>query len=78
MIYTCFFCLSIRALEQEGREDHQRRFLQYNPEVQDTVIHLKVDEEQWRIARGSKRQAGGYGPHAHYLSGLRYTDAPHT
>ena len=31
--------------------------------VRDTVIHLNVDEEQWRIARGSKRQASGYGPH---------------
>ena len=25
--------------------------------VQDTVIHLGVDEEQWRITQGSKRQA---------------------
>ena len=30
---------------------------------QNTVAHLKVDEEQWRAAQGSKRQAGGYGPH---------------
>ena len=25
--------------------------------VQDTVVHLGVDEEQWRITQGSKRQA---------------------
>ena len=25
--------------------------------VQDTVIHLEVDEEQWKITQGSKRQA---------------------
>ena len=25
--------------------------------VQDTVIHLEVDEEQWKVTQGSKRQA---------------------
>ena len=25
--------------------------------VQDTVVHLEVDEEQWKITQGSKRQA---------------------
>ena len=47
----------------------------------DTGIHLKVDEEQWRITRGSNRQAGGSGPLrplAHNLSKLKRTDAPHT
>ena len=47
--------------------------------VQDTVIHLEVDEEeQWEITQGSKRQAKRTGFHAQYLSGLRHTDAPHT
>ena len=46
--------------------------------LRNTGIHLRVDDEQWRIARGSKRQAGGSGPLAHYLSRLRRTDAPHT
>ena len=48
--------------------------------VRDTGIHLKVrvDEERWRIARGNKRQAGGSGPIAHFLSRLRRTDAPYT
>ena len=46
--------------------------------VQDTVIHLKVDEEQWEITQGSKRQAERTGFLAQYLSGLRPTDAPHT
>ena len=32
--------------------------------VQDTVIHLEVDEEQWRkITKGSKRQAMGMIPY---------------
>ena len=35
-------------------------------------MHLKVDEEQqWRIAQGSKNQVDGYGPHVRNLSGLR-------
>ena len=34
--------------------------------VRDTDIHLKVDEEQWRIARESKRQVGGSGPLTRY------------
>ena len=46
--------------------------------IQDTSIHLKVDEEQWRIARESKRQAGGSGHHARYLSRLRHAEAPHS
>ena len=46
--------------------------------VRDTVIHLEVDEEQWEITQGSKRQAERTGFLAQYLSGLRHTDAPHT
>ena len=34
--------------------------------VRNTAIHRRVDEEQWRIVRGSKRQAGGSGPLSHY------------
>ena len=30
--------------------------------VRDTGIRLKVDEEQWKIAQESKRQASGYDP----------------
>ena len=48
------------------------------PKVRGTGIHLKVDEEQWRITRGSKRQAGGSGPLAHYMSKLKRIDTPHT
>ena len=49
-------------------------------QVRDTGIHLKVDEEQMAdlTRKYGKRQAGGTGSLAHYLSGLRYTDAPHT
>ena len=46
--------------------------------VQDTVIHLKVDEEQWEVTQGSKRQAERTGSLAQYLSGLRHTDDLHT
>ena len=38
--------------------------------VQDTVIHLEVDEEQWEITQGSKRQAERTGFLVQYLSGL--------
>ena len=40
---------------------------------QNTSVHLKVDEEQWRNAQGSKKQASGYGPHVRNLSRLRHT-----
>ena len=46
--------------------------------VKNFVIHLAVDEEQWEITQGSKRQAGRTGFLAQYLSGLRHTGAPHT
>ena len=38
--------------------------------VQDTVIHLEVDEEQWEVTHGSKSQAERIGFLAQYLSGL--------
>ena len=53
-------------IETGTAEDHDDENL-HNPEtVQDAVIHLGVDEEQWAITQGSKRQPkpGGYGPHA--------------
>ena len=46
--------------------------------VQDTVIHLEVDEEQWEVTQGSKSQAEIAGFLAQYLPVLRHTDAPHT
>ena len=43
--------------------------------VQDTVIHLEVDEEQWEITQGSKRQAKWvWSPRT--MSGLRLPDTP--
>ena len=41
-----------------------------------TGVHLKVliDEEEWRIAQGSKMRASGYGPHVCNLSALRLPD----
>ena len=44
--------------------------------VQDIVIHLEVDEEQWAITQGSKRQARWvWSPRT--MSGLRLPDTPH-
>ena len=45
---------------------------------QNISVRLKVDEEQWMIARRSKRQAVGSGALARYLSRLRHTHALHT
>ena len=46
------------------------------PIVQDTVIHLEVDEEQWKITQGSKRQAKWVWS-TRTMSGLRLPDTPH-
>ena len=44
--------------------------------LQDIVIHLEVDEEQWAITQGSKRQARWvWSPRT--MSGLRLPDTPH-
>ena len=53
-------------IETSTAEDHDDVNL-HNPEtVQDAVIHLEVDEEQWAITQGSivRGKPGGYGPHA--------------
>ena len=64
-------------IETRTAEDHDDENL-HNPEtVQDAVIHLEVDEEQYAITQGGKRQAERTGFLAPYLSGLRHTDAPH-
>ena len=45
-------------------------------QVRDTGIHLEVDEEQWKITQGSKRQAKWvWSPRA--MSGLRFPDTRH-
>ena len=41
----------------ENREDHDVDIFNIIQKVQDTVIHLTVDEEQEEITQGSKRQA---------------------
>ena len=44
--------------------------------VQDTVIHLEVDEGQWKTTQGSKRQAKWvWSPRT--MSGLRLPDTLH-
>ena len=60
----------------EDREDHGVDFFNIIQKVQDTVIHLEVDKEQWKITQGSKRQAKwAWFPRA--MSGLRLPDIPH-
>ena len=63
-------------IETSTAEDHDDENLR-NPEtVQDAVIHLEVDEEQWAITQGSKRQARWvWSPRT--MSGLRLPDTPH-
>ena len=60
----------------EEREDPDVDIFNINQNVQDTVIHVEVDEEQWRkITKGSKRQATWvWFP---TMSGLRFPDTPH-
>ena len=63
----------------ENREGHDVDIFNIIQKVQDTVIHLEVEEEQWEVTQESKRQqAERTGFLAQYLSGLRHTDAPHT
>ena len=60
-------------IETSTAEDHDDENL-HNPEtVQDAVIHLEVDEEQWAITQGRKRQARWvWSPRM--MSGLRLPD----
>ena len=59
------------------REDHNDvDIFNIIQKVQDTVIHLEVDEEQWKITQGSKRQPKWvWSPRA--VSCLRLPDTPH-
>ena len=60
----------------EDRVDHDVDIFNIIQRVQDTVIHLEVDEEQWKITQGSKRQAKWVrSPRA--MSCLRLPDTPH-
>ena len=60
----------------EGQEDPDVDIFNISQNVQDTVIHLGVDEEQWKITQGSKRQAQWvYSPRP--TSGLRLPGTPH-
>ena len=59
----------------ENREGHDADIFIIQ-KVQDTVIHLEVDEEQWEITQGSKRQARWvWSPRT--MSGLQLPDTPH-
>ena len=64
-------------IETSTAEDHDDENLHDPETVQDAGIHLEVDEEQWAITQGSKRQARWvWSPRT--MSGLRLPDTPHT
>ena len=65
-------------VETRIKRTHDVDILNVIQKVQDTVIHLEVDEEQWKITQGSKRQAKWvWSPRT--MSGLRLPDTgtPH-
>ena len=66
-------CLGFKGLSRIGGGD-QADIFNLIQNSQNTVVHLllKVDEERWRVAQGSKRQVIGYDPHVRNLSGLRH------
>ena len=68
----------VTTLKREHREEGHDVDIFIIQKVQDAVIHLEIDEEQWEITQGSKRQAERTGFLAQYFSGLRHPDAPHT
>ena len=54
IIYCCIgYEDEVTTLKVEHREDHDVDIFIIQ-KVQDTVIHLEVDEEQWEITQGSK------------------------
>ena len=60
----------------EEQQDPDVDIFNISQNVQDIVIHLEVDEEQWAITQGSKRQARWvWSPRT--MSGLRLPDTPH-
>ena len=60
----------------EEQEDPDVDIFNISQNVQDIVIHLEVDEEQWAITQGSKRQARWvWSPRT--MSGLRLPDTHH-
>ena len=61
-----------KYIRYEDRDDHDVDIFIIQ-KVQDPVIHLNVDEEQWKITQGSKRQVKWiWSPRA--ISGLRLPD----
>ena len=60
----------------EDREDPGVDIFNIIQKVQDTGIHLEVDEEQWKITQGCQRQAQCvWSPRT--MSGLRLPDTPY-
>ena len=60
-------------IETRTKRTHDVDIFNVIQKVQDTVIHLEVDEEQWKITQGSKRQAKWVCP-PRMMSGLRLPD----
>ena len=78
IIYCYIGCEAVVTTLKQNRQDHDVDIFNIIQKVKDIVIHLEVDEEQWEVTQGSKRQAERTGFLAQYLSGLRHTDASHT
>ena len=55
IIYCYIGCESEVTTCNENREDYDVDIFNIIQKVQDPVIHLEVDEEQWEITQGSKR-----------------------
>ena len=79
--YTAYSIQYNKGLRRTEGGDQADIFnlIQNSQNTSSSSVHLKVliDEEQWRIAQGSKGQAGGCGTHVRNLSGLRHPDTPH-
>ena len=77
IIYCYIGCEDeVTTLEREQKRAHDVDIFNVIQTVQDIVIHLEVDEEQWKITQGSKRQTKlVWSPRT--MPGLRLPDTPH-
>ena len=76
-VFGLQYSIVYKGLRRIGGGD-QADIFNFIQNSQNTSVRLKVDGEQWMIARGRKRQAVGSGALARYLSRLRHTHALHT
>ena len=68
--------IRIKDWNEEREDPDVDNIFNISQNVQDTVIHLEVDKEQWKITQGCQRQAQWvWSPRT--MSGLRLPDTPH-